>query len=150
MSTEKDPYMDRSDEEVEETINRVKEAKNLGEVFSIIQKVYPKWIIKTYKRYSDDYPTLTSNWHEICKNMNVEPTCIIKVESFQINEKYKLISFFCELFTKAGFCVRTKNDIFGCYKCDDVLPQSHLHDLLKTQNKTVPKYWSVVCKKCDA
>lgn len=149
MSIEEDPYMDRSNEEVEEVMNKVKDCKNIGEVISLIQKVYPNWIIKTYKKYSDDYPSLTANWHEICKTTNIQPACIIKIDSFKIDEKHKLTSFFCELFTKAGFCVRTKRDIFGCYKCDDVLPQSHLHDLLKSQNKIVPKYWSVVCKKCD-
>jgi hypothetical protein len=151
MSEITNEYIDiyQDPENVDEIIDEIKKLPTIGDIKPIVDKYFPKWIIGTIYDYSEDYPTLRSNWHTVCNMMKVKPTQIMVVDSDLVfDTNHKLIVLLSEILTRSGFCVRSKNHIFSCKNCGKGIPQSTVYDLLKSKNIKVPNVWSTICEKC--
>lgn len=99
---------------------KVSQIKYLGGVIKLIDEMYPKWIVKTYDRYSDEKSM--ANWAHICKEMKITPKKIIVVDFIYFDQKkYSNILLFADLLSSLGFSVIDKYRIEetkdkGCLK----------------------------------
>ncbi len=140
-------YLDPSD--YEQVIESVKTMRTLGEVKNLIDTIYPGWIKGMIECYSDDYPSLTESWKNICENeLKVKPVAIIVLDRLPLSEDFVLVNFFAETLTRAGFCVRRKEEVIACYKCSKAIPSSSLYDMLKRKGEQIPDVWARSCVSC--
>lgn len=142
-------YQDPEDQEVVNSIiERIKNAPSVGDIKKIIDEVFPGWIVAFLKTYSKDYPNFNTNWKKICIQLGVKQSEIMIVDyiDFSNNDNYKLVRMFCELFTRAGFSVRTKDDFIPCSNCDSAIPTETMYKILKSRAVVVPNTYSNVCK----
>lgn len=96
-----------------ELLSQIKNIKLLGDIFRLAEKMYPGWILKTYRRYSDK----KSNeiWFQTCKQFKTIPKQIIVVDFLYFDNKvYSNIILFADIFTKAGFSVVDKFRVKEC------------------------------------
>jgi hypothetical protein len=132
-------------------IDSLHEAPTLKEVNAIIKSVYPTWMISVLEKYSDDYPSLTSNWQKICSEIGVSPAKIIIVD-FLPSEKnatdFILIASFSEILTRSGFSIRRKQEFVLCSKCSALTPKVSIRQKLKDAGEKVPETWSSNCSTC--
>jgi hypothetical protein len=138
-------------ENVNEILEKIRNAPTLGHVKPILDSLYPTWILGSMKAYSNDYSQLQNNWETICKLSKVKPTEIIIVDFivYDKSESHTLIKIFSEILTKSGFCVRSKNEFLSCKKCGLALPSESLYDSMKQNNiKSIPSRWMPVCENC--
>ena len=144
-----DKYKDP--ENVNEILEKIKNAPTLGHVKPVLDSLYPGWILGNIKGYSKDYPQLQNNWETICKLSKVKPLEIIIVDFIVYDklDKFTLIKIFSEILTKSGFCVRSKDEFFPCKKCGLALPTDILYDNMKQNNsKSIPSKWMPICENC--
>ena len=121
--------------------------QNLSEALQLttddtIDTIFPNWFIATIDDYSDDYPHLKKNWSDICEKIGIEKTQILIVDQLSHEPQYSLILFFAEIFTRAGFAVRRKNEFFPCKVCNKALPSEYIWQIMKDNNFSVPEKFS--------
>ena len=131
---------------IEDCINKIKNAPTIGDVKKIMDDLYPTLFITLLDEYSDDYTDLNKNWNTMCDNLKVKKQKIIIFDNFD-NDKCTLIKTFAELFTLSGFLVRCKNEIFPCFFCNKALPSKDFYDLIKNKYTNIID-WSPCCIKC--
>lgn len=143
----KDKYLDPDN--TPDIMDRLRLSSTLGQVKTLIDEVFPDWIVTTMNTYCSDYPHLTENWYKVCQMTNSKPTQIMIVEEiFEDNTIYSLISIFAECFTRAGFSVRRKREYIPCEKCNSAIPNYSLWQLFKDNGIKVPEVWDVKCSGC--
>lgn len=131
-----------------EILSKLRELPTLGDVKNLVDKTFPKWIVALLIGYSEDYPTLTENWNSICESNNIKPTKVLIVDYLEFNDSHTLVKTLAELFTKAGFVVRRKNEFIPCSECDKAIPVQDLYHNLKKSQSIVPLEWSTKCSSC--
>jgi hypothetical protein len=142
--TYKDP------ENLNEIMEEIKQAPTLKELHEIMMKIWPQWIVGFLDEYSDDYPSLTQNWLELCGKLKTTPKQIVVVQYICFDKPdYNLNRLFGETLTRCGFCVRQQNEIVPCPGCKKALPTDHLYELLKDKGSQVPEEWTMKCAGCD-
>ena len=57
---------------IEDYINKIKNAPNFGDVKKIMDDLYPTLFITLLDTYSDDYTDLNKNWNTMCDNLKVK------------------------------------------------------------------------------
>jgi hypothetical protein len=145
--TKVDLYKDP--ENVDFIIEEIKSLPTLKEVKPIVDKYFPSWIIGTVKDYSIDYPTLKNNWIIVCNGLKISPLEIIIIDSdLTVDNEHKLIGLFCEILTRSGFCVRSKNHLTTCETCNLAIPTQHIYQMMKANGIKVPIFWTKKCSKC--
>ena len=138
-------------ENIDEILEKIGTIRTMGEIFELIDKTFPSWVIHIVDNFSNDYPFLDQNWANICKELNVRKAKIIIVRQISLikeESNNKLIKIFCELLTKAGFIVRDVNDLQLCSKCGNALPTQGMYNTLKTMKVTIPEEYISECSKC--
>ena len=127
---------------------KILESKTCGDLYELIKQVYPDWICGNIKSYSKDYPHLQQNWEYVCNKINTKHTEILVVNYIGKGDDYTLLNTFCELMTTAGFCVRRKEELIGCYVCGLAIPVLELWKEFHTKGLPVPSQWSKQCSNC--
>ena len=148
METESnDDFIDPvNKDEIEE---RIKNAENHDEIVKIITETFPDWIMGWLNSYSTDYPHFQKNWETMSTKMNTKPLKVIIVKKIVFNDnKYSLISMFCELLTVFGHSVRRKEEFIDCKLCGNALPTPYIYDALKDKGIKIPSVWSPRCSTC--
>ena len=131
----------------EEIMSELKLCQTLGDVKTLVDKVFPEWFVTTMPRFSNDYPQFQNNWTLVCKKIGVTPTQVMIVEEVEQGPDYTLIQNFAECFTRAGFAVRKKMEFIPCSECSSALPSALVYKQLEEKNKNLPE-WSQKCSKC--
>jgi len=140
-------YKDPKD--MDEIINRIKNANMHDDVMKIITETFPSWIVGYPTKYSDDYPSFTDNWNFVCKKSGCTPLNIIIVDFMCFNEKgYTLVQMFSELLTMFGHSIRRKEEFIGCKICGNAIPTEQVFYQLRERNVKTPNIWMVKCVNC--
>ena len=142
-------------ENLDEIIAILPTLKSMGEIFALIEKVYPKWVLKIADQFSKDYPLFEKNWDTICTENKVSKAKILLVSRINFNDEedkddnFKLIRIFSELLTRAGFVVRDYRDIILCSVCKSVLPTEGMYKtLIQMKVKEIPDKYITICRGC--
>jgi hypothetical protein len=132
----------------DEIMEELKNAKTMGEVKELVDRVFPEWFVTTMDSFSTDYSQFNDTWSGICKKIGVKQAQIIIVEEVERGDNYSLIQNFAECFTKAGFAVRKKMQFIPCAKCNKALPSLLFYNMLKEKKFPVLDSWNSNCQKC--
>ena len=65
------------------------------------------------------------------------------------DREHTLINLFCDIFTRSGFIVRRRNEIFPCEVCNACIPNNESYNKMKESNIQVPETWSQKCTTCN-
>lgn len=136
-------YIDPPD--VDSITKEIYEKRTLKDIVDYVNEIFPGWIILFSDKYSLSYETLTENWHKTCEKLETKPAQILIVDDINPDESHKLTILFCELFTKAGFSVRSKEQVSLCKKCECIYPSSVMHTVMRECDATIPDVWGC-CK----
>ena len=131
-------------------IQNILDSKTHGDIFAIIKRVFPSWILGASNSYSLDYPHLQSNWIKVCEKIDTQPTKILIVDFIDCDESHTLIPIFCELMTRAGYCVRRKEEFISCPHCEKIIPNLEIHKKMILRKLNIPPEWSKKCSDCPA
>ena len=143
-----DKYLDPP--ETKEILEEMKKLPTIGEINTLIAKTFPTWHITALKGFSTNYPHLNKNWSTLCEHIGVSPTEVLIVEEVFFDDEHTLIRNFTECLTRAGFCVRRKDDYIPCTKCELVaVPTPRIHDTFKEKSIPVPEKSIPICKDCQ-
>lgn len=157
MSTEKDEHStlveitdkcgDPSNADV--IIDKLQTFQQMDEVLDYVYTIFPEWIVTCLDTLSQDYPHLTSNWHTVCSKIGVNPAQVMIVEDMVDDSKHRVVTHFCELFTRAGFVVRRKREFIPCTRCfRTAVPTETVYNVIKSKGLSCPPVWSQYCKEC--
>ena len=117
----------------------------MKDVFDLIMRKYPDWMIDTCDKYSSDYPHFTNNWNHLLKISKTNPQKIILVKHFENDEQLS----FSELLFSAGFIVRTIHEFTPCTKCHSAIPSLMTYNKIKDNpNIITPREWKDHCSNC--
>ena len=136
-------------ENVNDILQELKNCPTLGDIYKLINRVYPTWIIEFIGNYSFDYPHLRSNWIEATRKANIKPAQIMIVDYLGMTAKYSLIQHFAEIYTICGFIVRSKDEVCICSVCNRVLAGESQHRHMLELKLPVPDVWSDKCTGCE-
>ena len=70
------------------TFEEIKNLKTLGEIYELIERKYPGWIMDALDSYSSDYPQLQKNWKIIADLSKNPMQKIIIVKNFENDEQH--------------------------------------------------------------
>jgi len=142
MNTYKDP------ENKDEILHRLKNSPTLGDIYKLVQEVFPTWIIEFLDNYSYDYPHLRYNWVQVAKDANIKPAKIMIVDYIGTGLDYSLLQHFAEVYTLCGFLVRPKSEIEVCDICNLAIPcKDHWYQMSQL-GLDVPEIWNSTCSRC--
>jgi len=127
--------------------DEIRGVKTLTDVKNIVDRIFPGLIVCTYPFFSKDYPLLSRNWMTVCKQLKLQPTCILILRNWEPDDDHKLVAHIAECFTKAGFLVRTDIDVQACTKCGSAIPTELYHSAMLEKNIPLPT-WSPKCSTC--
>ena len=133
---------------VTEIIKDIKKCPLIKDIYKLQLEIYPKWILLYLDKYSDDYPHLQNNWENITKEYNISKCQMVIVDKLINDDKHTLINIFAEIYTRAGFIIRTKDEIIPCEKCFSAIPNIETYETMKCDGLPVPEYWLRVCQGC--
>ena len=145
-TSEPGPYVNPPNEE--QILTRMRNLATVGEVFNLVNEIFPNWIIAMLPGFCTVYHHLKSNWLEVCSKIEVHTTEVMIVQDFPPGDDYTLVHHFCECFTRAGFAVRRKYEFIPCGKCKRAVPTEVVWGLFKSQGVHVPEEWSNKCSLC--
>ena len=124
----------------------IRNLPTMKDVFDLIMKKYPGWMIDVCDKYSSDYPHFTNNWLHLSLMTKNKPQKIILVKHFENDEQLS----FSELLYNAGFIVRTVQEFTPCSKCHCALPTQLTYEKIKDiPNITTPSEWKNECYNCN-
>lgn len=135
-------------ENIDDILEELKTLATLGDVKNLIDRVFPGLIVGIIPRFSKDYASIQANWEKVCTRTNTRPAQILIMDDYFFQDGYTLVRIFCETFTKAGFCVRKRNEYTGCTVCGNAVATQNNHALLKKLGQQVPTEWSNKCSGC--
>lgn len=136
----------------EEILEKLKNCPTMKDVMDLINQTFPEWFVGVISKYSDDYPHLTENWQELCKERNVKPAQIVICQDFFQSEKgYSVLNAFIECLTIVGFSVRRNCEYFPCSKCHSAIPTKGVWMTFQDykDDVVIPAEWKKTCSMCD-
>jgi hypothetical protein len=139
-------YIDPSN--LEDILEQIKTLPTLKEVLELSKSTFPDWIICFLDKFSQDYPHMENNWNTLTSKHNIRKGQIMIINYIIDDDNHRLINIFAEIFTQAGFVVRTKNELFPCEVCNSAIPSLGFYNKMKEQNLNVPENWSKKCSTC--
>lgn len=107
-------------ENKEEIYSKIQQVTNASEIYSLVDRVFPEWIIEECIDYEPCYTTFRNNWHKVSKQFLQEPKKILIVNQIVFEDpgnQYTILKMFCEILTRTGFCVRRKEELKKCKDC---------------------------------
>lgn len=143
-----DKYKDPTDGELKLVFELMKNATCNEQIQTIINVTFPDWIVSYTEKYSNDYPSLQSNWETMCKKLDVKPRFIVRVDDIKNDANHLITQVFCERMTREGYVVRRKNELILCEKCSSAIPNFEIYEHMKRNNLPVPDTWSNTCTNC--
>lgn len=145
--TDIDKFIDPKN--ISDILEEIKNAPSMKDIYEIIEKVYPGWILMFLVKYSDDYNHIQRNWEYACKENKLNKGQIMIVDTLEFDDDHKLIQIFCEIYAKSGFMVRGKDELYPCEICDCAIPCEESYNIMKQKGLNVPEKWSNRCIKCQ-
>lgn len=140
-------YSDPSN--TQEVLEELKNVATLGDVNTLINRVFPGWQVAALTGFCGCYPHLTSNWNILCDRIGVPPTQVLIVRELAFDDDHILLRNFVECLTRSGFAVKRMVDYIPCSKCEVVaVPTPQIHNLMKEKGIAVPETNIPVCKTC--
>ena len=135
-------YKDNTD------IQQLASLKTLKDVKDWVEIAYPRWIVGTAKRFSDDYPHLTCSWVEMCKTLKVKPAEILLVSYLPHKEdtERQILNAVCDIFSRSGFVIRRAHEFQQCTICESLLPSQQVWNKLTVKP---PFEWKNCCRMCE-
>jgi len=124
--------------------NEINQLATMKDVFDLIEKKYPDWIVEMVDNYSIDYPHLQNNWQTLTNHSKTKMQKIIIVECFDNEEQLS----FAELLTQAGFIVRTKVELIPCSVCRCAIPSQSIYNKMRQHNIQFDFEWNNKCRNC--
>jgi hypothetical protein len=124
--------------------NEINQLATMKDVFDLIEKKYPHWIVEMVDNYSIDYPHLQNNWQTLTNHSKTKMQKIIIVECFDNEEQLS----FAELLTQAGFIVRTKVELIPCSVCRCAIPSQSIYNKMRQHNIQFDFEWNNKCRNC--
>ena len=139
----------KNPENTTELNEKIRNCPTLGDVYSLVNSIFPTWIKCFLKEYSHDYPHLQTNWTIALQDKGLKPTSIMIVDYLLASgEEYSLIRDFAEIFSQAGFIVRSEDELGWCSVCNRGVPGKAQHEEMKKRGLQVPIEWSEKCIGC--
>lgn len=135
-------------ENIDEIMEKIKTIPDLNGINDLIKKIYPDWVITFLDKYSNDYPHLEKNWDQVTKDNNITKSKIMIIDNIFKDDKHTLINIFTDIYTRSGFIVRTKFEIFPCQVCNAAIPNINFYNKMKELKLEVPDIWSDKCTNC--
>lgn len=136
-------------ENVQDILTQIRSTQRMSEIFELIDKTYPHWIVKVVDGFSFDYKFLTQNWKNICSEKKIQKAKILIVSGIHFeSDKHLLIRTFSELLTCAGFVVRDVRDLRTCDNCGLAIPTIGMYNTLEKMNVDIPKMYTQNCSTC--
>ncbi len=139
-------YSDPSN--LESILESIKTLPTIKDILDLVKSVFPSWIVCFLKKFSNDYPHMETNWNILIKNHNIRKGQIMIVDYLIDDDNHKLINIFTEIFTQAGFVVRTKYELFPCETCNSAIPSLAFYNKMKEQKLNIPEKWDKKCSNC--
>ncbi len=140
-------YFDPSN--TQEVLEELKDVATLGDVNTLINRVFPGWQVAALTGFCGCYPHLTSNWNILCGRIGVSPTQVLIVRELAFDDDHILMRHFVECLTRSGFAVKRMVDYIPCSKCEVVaVPTPQIHNIMKEKGIAVPETNIPVCKAC--
>ena len=134
---------------MQDILEELKSLPTLGEVNTLINRVFPEWQVASLDGYCGFYPHLTNNWDIMCKRIGVKPTQILIVRELAFDDDHILLRTFVECLTRAGFSVKRMLDYVPCGKCDRIaVPTPQIYSVMKEKGVSVPDRNIPICKAC--
>ena len=124
--------------------NEINQLATMKDVFDLIEKKYPNWIVEMVDNYSIDYPHMQNNWQTLANHSKTKMQKIIIVECFDNEEQLS----FAELLTQAGFIVRTKAELIPCSVCRCAIPSQSIYNKMRQHNIQFNFEWNNKCRNC--
>lgn len=146
-------YEDPDETTILKIVEDFKQLTTHEEIYSLINSIFPNWIIYVSDRYSTDYPHLEKNWEVICQKTNCEKQKIVMVDKIfnpDPQKNHNLLNFFCEVMSVSGYIVRRQEEFTVCTACNASIPSEKLFNVMK--EKKVPlnlDVWSNICSECQ-
>lgn len=139
-------------DELDQTLEKIHNFENEFQLNDYAYLLLPQWILHRCDHYGAEYPQLEENWYRLCARWNVTPREILIVQSLPDPSQfaqYQVLMAFCNQFTRYGYVVRNKSELFPCRQCGRALLTEKVYDFLTTRNpQGIPKRWSAVCQTC--
>ncbi len=130
-------------------IEELKNCATMGEVNTLINRVFPNWNVGVLTEFCKGYPHLTNNWKTLCNRLNLKPTQIFIVRELSFDKEHTLLRHFMECLTRSGFAVKRMSDFVPCTKCEKIaVPTPQIHNLMKEKNIPVPEINIPICMSC--
>ncbi len=90
-------YSDPSN--TQEVLEELKDVATLGDVNTLINRVFPGWQVAALTGFCGCYPHLTSNWNILCDRIGVPPTQVLIVRELAFDDDHILLRNFVECLT---------------------------------------------------
>lgn len=141
-------YSDPDKDTLQNTVKDIIQSKSIQDVFDLLHKIYPGFVINKLDEYSTDYPHFDKNWRAMCLSLKTRKASIVLVDDFEQDDEHILVKTFCEILTQSGFIVRKYTEFFPCSQCNSAIPNEEIYDKLKEANIKTPDKWSKSCVIC--
>lgn len=127
------------------SVQKLTKCATVKDVIELTMSLHPSWIDSMHKRFSNDYPSLSANWKEVCKKTNSRPSEIVLVNFLPLSDDadHQFILHVIDILTSTGFAVRRTSEFVTC-SCGALIPSQHSHPYLKNK----PLVWLPHCQKC--
>jgi hypothetical protein len=121
---------------------QILDSKEGEDLFPLIGKYIPGWIIDICDDYADDCSMIRSLWHRMCKDIcNTKPKKVVIVDKVIFpmrgeEENHLLLVRLLDRLTYFGYCVRDKADLKKCKGCSKaMLVKSNYDRCIKCSKK---------------
>ena len=141
-----DPYQDPDN--IEDIVKDIFKQKTIKDVYDMLNKIFPDFIVNVVSSYSEDYPHFDHNWSGMCISLKVNKAQIMLVRDYKEDDHHLMLKTFCEVFTQAGFVIRRYTEFFPCSVCNKALPNEFAYNKLKELKIQVPEKWNTKCSTC--
>lgn len=107
-------------ENKEEIYSKIQQVTCASEIYSLVNDVFPDWIVDECKDYEPSYSSFRNNWFKVTERFQQDPKRILIVQQVVFEDpenKYSILRMFSEILTRTGFCVRRKEELKRCDDC---------------------------------
>jgi hypothetical protein len=100
-----------------------------------VEQHLPDWIVARCDRYVDDYHILGENWTKLCAQWNTTPQEILIVRTLPTEDwsAYTLLERICNQLTRAGYVIRTQQELVPCPGCGGAQLTERVWSFLKAR-----------------
>jgi len=114
MSVVRDP------ENKEELFSEISQVRNSTQIYNLVNKWFPDWIVEECPSYSPFYKQYEDNWEKVANATRQPKRRILIVNEIIFDDpmnEYTGIRACSEILTRCGFCVRRTTEFKKCTVC---------------------------------